>query len=84
MTDGIGAVRLREALHNRSPLEAAPCANWELCTLTGAAKVLSRTSLTHQLPEGFPAATSEVINQHLQAQGITHQYLCLSHYDKGP
>jgi hypothetical protein len=39
--------------------------------------------LTHHLPEGFPAATIEATNQQLQAQGITHQYLCLIHCTKG-
>lgn len=39
--------------------------------------------LTHHLPEGFPAASLEATNQQLQAQGITHQYLCLIHYAKG-
>lgn len=40
-------------------------------------------TLTHHLPEGFPSAAIEATNQQLQAQGITHQYLCVIHYDKG-
>jgi hypothetical protein len=31
-----------EALDNRSPVEAVPCTNWELRTLTGAAEGLPR------------------------------------------
>jgi release factor glutamine methyltransferase len=39
--------------------------------------------LTHHLPEGFPGAKIEATTQQLQAQGITHEYLCLIHYAKG-
>jgi hypothetical protein len=35
----------KEALDNRSPLEAVPCANWHLRALTGAADGFSRASL---------------------------------------
>ncbi len=35
----------REALDNRSPVEAVPCTSWELRTLTGAAEGFSRASL---------------------------------------
>ncbi len=37
---------IKEALDNRSPVEAVPCTNWELRALTGAAEGLSRASLT--------------------------------------
>ena len=36
---------IREALDNRSPVEAVPCSNWELHALTGAAEGFSRASL---------------------------------------
>jgi hypothetical protein len=35
----------REALDNWSPVEAVPCANWELRALTGTAEGFSRVSL---------------------------------------
>ncbi|MFN9546037.1 MAG: IS630 family transposase, partial [Cyanobacteriota bacterium] len=36
---------VKEALDNRSPVEAVPCTNWELRALTGVAEGLSRVSL---------------------------------------
>jgi len=60
----------REALDNRSPVEAAPCTNWELRALTGAAEGLSRVSLVSRpanalwilcwvpRPEPFPRKAS--------------------------
>lgn len=45
--------------------------------------VIPMSTLTHHLPAGLPVEEIATINEELQAQGITHQYLCVIHYSKG-
>lgn len=39
--------------------------------------------LEQHLPDGFAAGKMQDLNRQLQEQGITHQYLCVIHYEKG-
>jgi len=40
------------------------------------------TVLTHHIPDSSSMAQMKEIDQQLQEQGITHQYLCVIHYTK--